>query len=446
MPFLHDLGLNIRVLVFAGAISLIAAVVFSLTPALRLSLREMRAGLAEGSRGSAGNTWRNLGSKLVVLELATAMVLLAGAGLLGQSLYRLLHVDIGFEPDHVATVYVYAPLYQLTRQCVALERQIVSGLASLPGVKSVGIAASLPVRSNDGGAWFLIVDRPALGDHNDMLDRDVSAGYLATMKAKLLRGRYFTDAEDLSKPNVVVVNQAMARQYFPGEDPIGKRIAFSSNPRVPWEIVALVADIKEGALDSEIRPAIYVPFNQNADNAFAVVVRTTQDAQSLLPALAAAIHGIDPGVATEDERTMEVRINDSQSAYLHRSSAWLVGGFAALALLLSVVGLYGVVAYSVSQRTREIGVRMALGAEPSAVYRLILKEAGWLTAIGIALGLASSVGAGALMRGLLFGVRSWDVPTLAAVAIVLSISALLASYIPAHRAASINPIEALRAE
>jgi predicted permease len=313
-------------------------------------------------------------------------------------------------------------------------------------VKSVAITNDLPVRSNDGGAWFLIMDRPWLGDHNDVLNRDVSSGYLATIGARLLRGRYFTDAEDQSKPHVAIVNQAMARRYFPGEDPIGKRISFLSNPPVPMEIVGLVKDVKEGPLDSAILPAMYVPFNQFADNVFAVVVRTAQDAQPLLPTLAAAIHGVDSGVATEDEGTMTARIGDSQSAYLHRSAAWLVGGFAALALLLSVVGLYGVVAYSVGQRTREIGVRMALGAEPGAVYRLILKEAGWLTAAGIVLGLAGSLGVGALMRGVLFGVNAWDIPTLAAVAIVLGVAALLASYIPARRAASVNPVEALRAE
>jgi ABC-type antimicrobial peptide transport system permease subunit len=162
--------------------------------------------------------------------------------------------------------------------------------------------------------------------------------------------------------------------------------------------------------------------------------------------VAAAIHRIDPGIVTGGEATMSARINDSQSAYLHRSSAWLVGGFAALALLLGVVGLYGVVAYSVSQRTREIGVRMALGAQRGSVYRLILKEAGWLTAVGIVIGLVCAVAAATLMRGLLFGVRSWDVPTLAAVAAALGVAALLASYIPARRAASISPVEALRAE
>jgi macrolide transport system ATP-binding/permease protein len=192
---------------------------------------------------------------------------------------------------------------------------------------------------------------------------------------------------------------------------------------------------------SRPRPAFYCFPIEN--------LRTSAGGESLLSTLAGAIHGIDPGVVTEGETMMTTRIGDSQSAYLHRSTAWLVGGFAALALLVSVVGLYGVVAYSVGQRTREIGVRMALGAEPGAVYRLILKEAGWLTAGGIVLGLAGSLAVGALMRGVLFGVDAWDMPTLAEVAGVLGVlgvAALLASYIPARRAASVNPVEALRAE
>jgi ABC-type antimicrobial peptide transport system permease subunit len=191
---------------------------------------------------------------------------------------------------------------------------------------------------------------------------------------------------------------------------------------------------------------MYVPFTQDWFSSFGLVVRTSQGEQTLLPALTATLHQIDPGIATEDAATMSDVIDDSQSAYLHRSSAWLVGGFAALALVLGVVGLYGVIAYSVSQRTREVGIRMALGADRVSVYRLILKEAVWLTVAGIAIGLACSVAAGTLMRGLLFGVRAWDVPTLAVVAGVLGGAALLASYIPARRAASINPVEALRGE
>jgi len=207
-----------------------------------------------------------------------------------------------------------------------------------------------------------------------------------------------------------------------------------------------VEDIREGPLDAPIPPVLYIPYTQSPDNYFSLVVRTSRDEHSLLPALRSAIRQIDPDIVPVGGATMIERINDSQSAYMHRSLAWLVGGFAGLALLLGVVGLYGVIAYSVSQRSREIGIRMALGAQTRAVYRLILKEAGWLVIVGIAIGLAASIAAATLMRDLLFGVRSWDVATLASVAAILGTAALLASFIPARRAASVNPVDALRAE
>jgi predicted permease len=291
-----------------------------------------------------------------------------------------------------------------------------------------------------------VLGRPWHGEHNDVPERDVSPGYFRTLGTSLLRGRMFDEGEDASKPLVAIVNQAFVRQYCPGEDPIGQHLARLSTNPPPIEIVGVVDDIRQGPLDAAIPPVLYVPFNQSTDHYFSVAVRTAQDERSLLPTLTAAIKQIDPDIVTLGGMTMAARIHDSPSAYLHRSSAWLVGGFAGLALLLSAVGLYGVIAYSVSQRTREIGVRVALGARPAAVYRLILGEAGWLAAAGILSGIACSVAAATLMRGLLFGVQTWDAPTLAAVAAVLGIAALLASYVPARRAASVSPIEALRAE
>ena len=449
MPYLQGLGLNPRVLAFAGVIALIAAALFAVTPALRLPFSEMRAGLTEGSRGSAGNAWRRLGSKLVAVELATAMVLLVGAGLLGKSLYKLLRVDLGFQPDRLVVLEIAAQKssYSKDEQAAALGREVVRRIANLPGILSVGETSVLPVSFNGNTDWIRFVGRPYNGEHNEVLERDVSAGYFRTLGAKLVRGRYFTDADDLSKPRVVIINQTLAKRYYLGEDPIGKKIGDGGlTPKSIRQIVGVVEDFREGPLDSEIWPAEYLPFNQNPDTYCALVVRTPQTGQSFFHTLTAAIRRIDPGIVTSAPVAMDDRIHDSPSAYLHRSSAWLVGGFAALALLLGVIGLYGVIAYSVSQRTREIGVRMALGAEPRTVYRLILKEAGWLTAIGIVIGLACSVAAATLMRGLLFGVRTWDVPTLAAVAAVLGVAALLASYVPARRAASVNPVEALRAE
>jgi macrolide transport system ATP-binding/permease protein len=449
LPYLAGLGLNSHVLLFSAALALLAALLFSLPPVLRLPLNRLREGLTEGGRGYAGTLWRRFGSNLVVVELAIAVVLLVAAGLLGKSFYRLLHVDVGFQTDHLATVGVALSetTYSKDEQVVAAERQIISRVRSLPGVESAGVTSVLPVSFNGNTTWIRIMGRPYNGEHNEVNERDVSSEFFTTLHAKLVRGRYFTDTEDASKPLVVMINQALARKYFPGEDPIGKKLGDTDlSPKSITEIIGIVEDVKDGSLDSEIWPAVYYPFNQNSDTYFSLVVRTSQAEQSLLPTLVATMREIDPGIGTMDVATMADRINDSPTAYLHRSSAWLVGGFAFLALLLGVVGLYGVIAYSVTQRTREIGVRMALGAQRASVYQLIMTEAGWLAGIGIAAGLLCSIGAATLIRGLLFGVRSWDLATLAAVSTVLAIAALLASYIPARRAARVDPMVALRYE
>jgi ABC-type antimicrobial peptide transport system permease subunit len=212
------------------------------------------------------------------------------------------------------------------------------------------------------------------------------------------------------------------------------------------QVVGVIDDIREGPLDTDARAAFYVPFEQHPLPFFSLVARTSVDPQSLLPVLSSAVRQIDPGIAAFGAATMEQRIHDSPPAYLHRASAWLVGSFAALALLLSVVGLYGVIAYSVSQRTREIGVRMALGAQRGTVYQLIMKQAAWLITVGILAGLAGSIATASLLRTLLFATQSWDAFTLATVSLVLGTSALAASYLPARRAASVNPLDALRAE
>jgi macrolide transport system ATP-binding/permease protein len=449
MPYLNGLGLNLHVLEFAAGISFLAVILFSVTPMLRLPLSELRSGLAEGGRGYAGTLWRRFGANLVVVELAVAVVLLVCAGLLGKSLYRLLHVEVGFQPDHLATttVALSETTYEKEPQQVAVSRKVVERVKSLPGVQSVGLTTVLPVSFNGNTTWIRIVGHPYNGEHNEVNEREVSADFFPTIKARLLSGRYFTDAEDSTKPRVCLINQALARKYFPNEDPIGKKIGDTDlKPDRIYEVVGIVEDVKDGSLDSEIWPAIYYNFNQSPDTYFSLVVRTSQSEASMLPSVVAAVREVDPGIGTPDVMTMADKIDNSPTAYMHRSAAWLVGGFAALALVLGVVGLYGVIAYSVSRRTREIGVRMALGAQRGSVYQLILTEAAWLTGIGIAAGLACAVGAATLMRGLLFGVSSWDAATLAAVAVLLATSSLLATYIPAHRAAQVNPSEALRYE
>jgi macrolide transport system ATP-binding/permease protein len=449
MPYLTGLGMNRHVLIFAACIALVSVTMFSLAPILRLSSEEIREDLNEGGRSATGTVWRRLGANLVVVEMAVAMVLLVGAGLLGKSFYKLLHVDLAFEPNHIAMLQVSAPdkKYGRDEQAVALGEEIERRLRTLPGVTSVGITSRAPVSGNGNTDWIRIVGKPYDGQHNEVNQRDVNSAYFATLKARLIRGRFFVETDNLKNPHVLVINQSFANKYFPGEDPIGQKIGNTDlTPESLREVVGVVDDVRESALDSEIMPAEYFPFSQSPDGFFTVMVRTSQAEEFVLPTLVTTIRGIDPDLATMNETTMIKTINGTQTAYLHRSSAWLVGGFAGLALLLEILGLYGVVAYSVSRRTREIGVRMALGAQRGSVYQLILKEAGRLAGLGILLGLVCSVAATRLLGKVLFQVHSWDLPTLAAVAVLLAASAALASFVPARRAASVNPMEALRTE
>ncbi len=449
MPYLQGLGLTPHVLTFALAISVLSMAIFSLTPILSMSREEMRAGLTEGSRSASGTVWHKFGSNMVVVELATAVVLLVGAGLLGKSFYRLLQVDPGLQPNNLATLPLSVPRskYSNDQQSIALERQILDRVTVLPGVTSAAMTNKLPVGDGDFTTSFVVVGRPVHGEHNEVAFRIVSTDYFKTLQARLLEGRYFTGAEDATKPHVTLINRALARRYFPGEHPIGMSINFDGGkPDQAMQIIGIIDDIREGPLDTEARSAFYVPFEQRPLPFFSVVARTSVEAQSVLPSLIAAMHQIDPDIAAFGGATMDQRIHDSPPAYLHRASAWLVGTFAVMALLLSIVGLYGVIAYSVSQRTREIGVRIALGAQRSSVYRLVLEQAARLIAIGLVAGLAASIVAARLMRDLLFGTQAWDVFTLAGVVVLLGTSALAASYLPARRAASVNPLEALRAE
>jgi macrolide transport system ATP-binding/permease protein len=449
MPYLSQTSINGRVAAFGAVLGFLALALFSLAPALRVRFEELREGLTEGARGSSGQAWRRLGFKLVVFELATAMVLLVGASLLGQSLFRLLNVNLGFEPEALVSIDVAAPGARFQEQGVALRlsREVSARVAALPGVTSVGLIEIQPVSYNGNTTWIRFVGRPYDGEHNEVLQRPIDPGYFATVGARLLRGRGPTEHDTARTPRVAVINRALARKYFANQDPIGQRFGDTDlGADTIKEIVGIVDDIRDGPLSDDIWPAIYYPMAQEPTAFFAVIARAPGHEEAILQALPRTIRAIDPDVVTQAPDTMRARIQDSPPAYLQRSSAWLVGGFAALALILGLIGLYGVVAYSVSQRTREIGLRVALGADRRSVYELILGEAGRLIAGGLAIGAVASIGAGTLIRTLLFGTAPWDPVTLVAVAVGLAIAALLASFIPAHRASSINPIEALRIE
>jgi predicted permease len=448
MPFLAAIGWNWRIWAFALTAAALAATLFAIAPGLRLRLPEVREGLTEGARASGG-VWRRLGSKLVALELATAVVLLVGAGLLTRSLDRLLRVNLGLQPDHLVTIDVAAPnaSYAPKPRAVALARRLLEEVGHLPGVRSAGLSADgAPLSHNGNTNWIRILDRPWNGEHIDVPQREVSPAYFSALHARLARGRYFDDADDPSRPEVAIVNQAFARKYFPNEDPVGKRIGQASATPTPAEIVGLVEDVREGALNEDIPPVIYRPYYQDPDAYFTLIVRTEQDERPLLPGLRQVVRRIDPEIVTLHGMTMADRVEQSPFAWIQRSTAFLAAGFAAMALLLALIGLYGVIAYSVSRRTREIGVRIALGAEPRTVRRMILREAAWLSGIGIAVGLLLAAVATSFLRKLLFGVSPWDPGTMAAIAVLLAITSLVASFIPARRAAAVDPVDALRAE
>jgi macrolide transport system ATP-binding/permease protein len=449
MPYFRDAGLHPRVLLFAAAVSLLAVAVFSVTPVLRLSLANLREDLAEGGRGSAGTLWKRFGANLVAAELAIAMVLLASAGLLGKSLYRMFHVGLNFHPANLATleIDVQGAGYENIDALRMLSRRLLERVSAIPGVVAAAHTSELPITCNCDAADFRVMGRAWYGEQDKVLRRETSADYFQVLQARLIAGRFYTDADDGSKPRVAVINRALAKRFFPGEDPVGRTIGDAElSPQSRARVIGVVDDVREGDLVEPLAPAVYYPFEQDTDGTLFLAVRTRQDPGAMMPPLVRAIHQVDASLGVRNEFVMDDRIDDSPSAFLNRSSAWLVGGFAVSALLLGAIGLYGVIAYSVSRRTREIGVRMALGAQRGAVYRLVLGQAGFVAAVGIVVGLGCAAPAAALLRGLLFGVQVWDVWMLGGVAVLLGICALAASYVPARRAASVNPVEALRAE
>jgi macrolide transport system ATP-binding/permease protein len=452
MPYLRT-GWHWHVAAFAATLVLVALILFAVTPALQLPLAGLRAGLAAGAAASTGTSWRSLGAKLVVLELATTMVLLVGAGLLGKSLYKLLHVDIGFTPSHLATLWMAAraPKYAQSDRALELEREVVSRVQNLPGVTGVGVADNLPL-GGDGGTQIGFVGRPALGFNNEVGHVQVGVGYLPALKAHLLAGRYFNENDNLNAPLVAIINQTLARRYFTNQNPIGKQIFYHAHDitleaaQPPIQIVGVIADIKQNSLDESGRADVYTPFAQSPDSGFSVAIRTSQDAASVLPLIVSTLQKIDSTIVVTDATTMPEIIGHSWAAYMHRASAWLAGGFAALALLLSAIGLYGVIAYSVSRRTREIGVRMAFGAQRKDVLRLVLGEGARLALVGLCIGTVASLVATRSMSSLLFGVEPADPLTFVAVAVVLSLVTLIACFIPARRAMKVDPMVALRYE
>jgi macrolide transport system ATP-binding/permease protein len=447
MPYFRHIGMTPRVLAFGAGLSVLLGLVLAAIPFIRTSPSQTLAGLKDGGRGYAGAMWRRLGSRLVVAELAIALVLVINAGLLGKSLYRLLHVDTGFSVQHLVLIGV-SPTAAASpggEPPARLAARVTEHVAAVPGVLSASHADLAPLSPSMAPAsTFWVLDRPAdaqFGESGPV--RRVGAGYFRTLQAPLRRGREFTDIDIVQGRAAVIINATAARRYFRDQDPIGRSIAFGGPSSPRREIVGVVEDIKDGPLEASPLAAAYVPFDQTA---FTLVVRTSLAEPLVLPGILSALKDAHPGLLVTSPSTMTERMDRLPSAALNRSSAWLVGGFATVAFVLGVTGLYGVVAYTVGQRTREIGVRLALGAQRAGVYGLVMREAGRLVAIGVGCGLAAGVGFATLMRRYLFDIETWDPATLATAATGLVVAALLASYGPARRAMSVNPVDVLRTD
>ena len=451
LPRLDNVSLDGRVIVFTAAVTLLTGVIFGLVPAWQSSKPNLNETMKDAGRGSSEGGRRQLmRSTLVVLEVASALVLLVGAGLMIKSFWRLQQVDPGFNPDKALTVSVALPKtkYPEESQQVAFFQQLIERAGALPGVQAAGAGHVIPLSDNDFVLAFEIDGRPPLppGASQSTNYYSVSAGYFKAMGIPLRRGRLFTERDTKDSPRVALINETMATKMFPYEDPIGKRITFDNRDKNPgwFEIVGIVGDVKQYGLDEATTMQTYEPYTQQTFSYMTLVVRTTGDPANLSTAIRSEILKLDKDQPAGNVKTLSEFF--STSIAQQRFSMVLLGVFAAVALVLAAVGIYGVLSYAVTQRTHEIGIRMALGAGRRDVLRLVVGQGMLLTMIGVAGGVIAALALTRLMASLLFGVTATDAVTFASVASVLVAVALLACYVPARRATKVDPLVALRYE
>src|SRR5438552_745193 len=449
VPRLHEVNIDLVVLGVTLAICVGTGIIFGLVPGLASSRPELTEALKEGGRGSTVGTRRNrLRNGLVIAEVALALVLLSGAGLLIKSFARLQNVNPGFNPRNALTFEVSLPKIQYPDDAsvVRFNNEAQRRIAALPGVQAAGFSTILPLAGTNSDWSFAIEGRPS--DNNspspDEEKPQVSPDYFRALETPLIKGRLFTNADNADAPLVIIVNQAFAKKFWPNDDALGKRITFDDDPKKnpKWiKVVGVVGDIHHFGLDIEPKPEMYVPFSQTPYFTTIYVVRSNQDLRGLLPAIRREIQAIDPAVPLGNVRTFEDVIADSIAP--RRLSVVLLGVFAGVAVLLASVGIYGVMSFLVVQRTHEIGVRMALGAQRSDVLKLILVRSLKLISAGTIIGLIVAIMSTHTLRALLYSVSAFDAATFALVTIVLGAIALAASYLPAMRATRADPMVVL---
>ncbi len=451
MPAWQNLHVDWGFLVVALALALATGVLFGLAPALLALRPDLRAALAETSRASAGSGRHRVRNALVVAEIALAIVLLYGGGLMLKSLAIVMGTDPGFNTRDLLTLQLVLPgkKYAKNADIVAFQQRMLDALRALPGVRAAGNISTLPLTGGNNTSRFVREGRrtPGETEAGEANNRQVSADYFQVMGVPLRAGRMFDEHDTAAAKHVVIINQTLADRIFPHEDPIGQRIDFTytSEPDL-WEIVGVVGDENMTALDAAANPVVYVPFSQDPDTYLSVVLRTAQPPASLAASAERAIREMDPTAAVYAVQSMDEIIAQSPSIFMRRSPAYLIAGFALVGLLLAAVGLYSLLAYAVTQRRRELGIRMALGAQRRDVLSLIVGGGLRLACVGIALGLAFALGAARPIAGFLYRVSPGDPWTVAAVCALLLLVALAATGEPALRAAAIDPIESLREE
>jgi putative ABC transport system permease protein len=460
IPRLNEVRIDWVVLAFALAISVLAGLAFGLAPALQSAKAALSSAIREGARGSgySAKTSR-LRDVLIVSELAFAVVLMVGAGLLLRTLLDLLQENPGFNPTQVVAANLSLPEpndpradpYLSVAQQTSFNRELLRRMKAIPGIELAAITSSLPTTNSNPNAvgglaieGLAIEDRPVDSSLDLRAERiRISPDYLKVMRAPLLRGRFFTEGDEDGKQPVVIIDETTARKYWPTRDPLGQRVRFGADPAKPWmTVVGIAKDIKSDGLDIDGIPHIYVSIYQTPDRDLSVVLRTPLPAKVLEPQIRHEIQSVDPGLPAFNVSSMNDVVDRSLTS--RRFSADLVGGFAGFALLLASIGIYGLLGYMVGQRSREIGLRMALGARRWDVMKLILRKGVVLAGVGIVVGVIVSAATASMMASLLYGVHPHDLLVFLAVPLLLFAVAVLASYLPARRATKVDPIVALR--